>query len=267
MQIIQPQNIASTVITVTNTATALFSLINTAGSVTNSQDYFLNQATNGQGIGNALLITPEDGNVRLGYNVTPTGTTGTLLSSGVKYYIPNVRLADIKLIRTSGDVKCSVDIALAQPGEDFSAVAEAVTLEAASVTIGDIGGTYVDDADWTDSSSKHLLVGGLYQSSPQTVTNGDVAPFNMTTNGALHVSDAGGSFTVDQSTAASLNCTEASASAIKTAVELIDDSVYTDGSGTPSKGVAVMGTDGTNPQIISVDSNGVVKVDIQDTSA
>lgn len=45
---------------------------------------------------------------------------------------------------------------------------------------------YVDDADWTDDTSKHLLVGGLYQSSPQTITDGDVAPFNMTVNGALH---------------------------------------------------------------------------------
>lgn len=46
---------------------------------------------------------------------------------------------------------------------------------------------YVDDADWTDSTSKHALVGGLYQSTPQTVTDGDVAPFNITANGALHV--------------------------------------------------------------------------------
>ena len=58
---------------------------------------------------------------------------------------------------------------------------------------------YIDDADWTDSTSKHALVGGLYQSVPQTVTDGDVAPFNITANGALHISDAGGSLTVDAS--------------------------------------------------------------------
>ena len=51
---------------------------------------------------------------------------------------------------------------------------------------------YVDDADWTDSTSKHLLVGGLYQSTPQTITDGDVAPFNMTATGALHVHIASG---------------------------------------------------------------------------
>jgi len=58
---------------------------------------------------------------------------------------------------------------------------------------------YIDDADWTDNTSSHLLVGGLYQSVPQTVTDGDVAPFNITANGALHISDAGGSLTVDAS--------------------------------------------------------------------
>jgi hypothetical protein len=55
---------------------------------------------------------------------------------------------------------------------------------------------YVDDADWTDSTSKHLLVGGLYQSTPQTVTDGDVAPFNITSTGALHVAQQG-TVTVD----------------------------------------------------------------------
>lgn len=46
---------------------------------------------------------------------------------------------------------------------------------------------YVDDADWTDSTSKHMLVGGLYQSTPQTVTDGDVAPFQVDSNGNLKI--------------------------------------------------------------------------------
>lgn len=95
---------------------------------------------------------------------------------------------------------------------------------------------YVDDADWTDSTSKHALVGGLYQSTPQTVTDGDVAPFNITANGALHVSDAGGSLTVDGTITANLSATDntvldnidADTSAIQTATELIDDTVFVD---------------------------------------
>ena len=46
---------------------------------------------------------------------------------------------------------------------------------------------YVDDADWSDGSSKHMLVGGLYQSSPQSITDGDVGPFQVDANGRLGV--------------------------------------------------------------------------------
>lgn len=49
---------------------------------------------------------------------------------------------------------------------------------------------YIDDADWSDGSSKHLLVGGLYQSTPQTITDGDVAPLEINVNGSLRVTDA-----------------------------------------------------------------------------
>jgi len=52
------------------------------------------------------------------------------------------------------------------------------------------GAQYVDDADWTDSTSKHLLVGGLYQSSMQSVTDGDVAPFQVDANGVIKVAHA-----------------------------------------------------------------------------
>jgi hypothetical protein len=45
-----------------------------------------------------------------------------------------------------------------------------------------------------------------------------------------------------------------------TALQLIDDTVYTTGTGTPSKGQAVMGTDGTNPRIISTTTAGAVNI-------
>ena len=44
---------------------------------------------------------------------------------------------------------------------------------------------YVDDADWTDDTSSHTLVGGIYQSTPHTVTDGDVSPFQLDVNGKL----------------------------------------------------------------------------------
>ena len=48
---------------------------------------------------------------------------------------------------------------------------------------------YADDADWTDGTSKHLLVGGLYQSSEQSITDGDVGPLSVDVNGKLKVAE------------------------------------------------------------------------------
>ena len=46
---------------------------------------------------------------------------------------------------------------------------------------------YVDDADWSDGSSKHMLVGGIYQSTPQSITDGDTGPLQVNANGNLIV--------------------------------------------------------------------------------
>lgn len=82
---------------------------------------------------------------------------------------------------------------------------------------------YVDDADWTDDASKHILVGGVYQSSPHTVTDGDVSPLLVDANGRLSVSVSG---TV---TVGSHAVTNAGAFAVQesggalTALQVIDD--------------------------------------------
>ena len=47
-----------------------------------------------------------------------------------------------------------------------------------------------------------------------------------------------------------------------TALQLIDDTVYTDGTGTPSKAIGIAGTDGTNPQIVKTDAAGELQVDV-----
>ena len=67
---------------------------------------------------------------------------------------------------------------------------------------------YVDDADWSDGSSKHTLVGGLYQSTPQSITDGDVGPFQVDADGALHISDGGNTITVDGTVTANLSATD-----------------------------------------------------------
>lgn len=63
---------------------------------------------------------------------------------------------------------------------------------------------YVDDAAWTDNTSKHILVGGIYEGAPQTVTDGSTAPIQLDNTG--HV-------------------VESFSEATNTAVELMDDVV------------------------------------------
>lgn len=46
---------------------------------------------------------------------------------------------------------------------------------------------YTDSAVWTNDASKHALVGGLYQNTPQTLTDGRVGPLQLSAIGHLLV--------------------------------------------------------------------------------
>ena len=61
--------------------------------------------------------------------------------------------------------------------------------------------------------------------------------------------------------------TSTQAGAIQTAVELIDDTVATDGSAMPTKGILIAGQDGTNAQTIKTDTNGELQVDVLSIAA
>ena len=91
---------------------------------------------------------------------------------------------------------------------------------------GSASAVYADDADWIDGSSKHMLVGGLYQSSPQSITDGDVGPFQVDADGALHISDGGNTITVDGTVTANLGTTDnAVLDAIAASLALLDNSI------------------------------------------
>jgi len=81
-------------------------------------------------------------------------------------------------------------------------------------------------------------LGGVNVSMNTGVRDTGTQRVTIATNDVVPVSDNSGSLTVDQPTAANLNCTEASASAIKTAVELIDDVIYTDDTSTHATGTS-----------------------------
>lgn len=90
-------------------------------------------------------------------------------------------------VDSSGQIQC--DIAADSVGLGTEATLGAV--QTAVELIDDA--VYVDDADWTAATSKHLLTGGVYNSTPRTVTDGDTAPFAMDVNGHIITSAHAGS--------------------------------------------------------------------------
>ena len=91
---------------------------------------------------------------------------------------------------------------------------------------------YADDADWTDGSSYHLLVGGLYQSSMQSITDGDVGPLQVDVNGQLKVA-------LSATDNAVLDGIEADTGAIKIATEAVVSVIGTSGSAGPAKCISM----------------------------
>lgn len=113
-----------------------------------------------------------------------------------------------------------------------------------SVDEGDIGRLRI-------SANRNLMV---------TVRDaaGNERGLNVDASGNIGVTDASGALTVDNGGTFAVQ----ESGAALTALQLIDDAVYTDGTGTPSKAIGVAGTDGTNPQIIKTDSAGELQIDV-----
>ena len=70
------------------------------------------------------------------------------------------------------------------------------------------GAIYADDADWSDGSSKHVLVGGVRNDTPNSITDGDTGPIALDADGAVHISDGGNTITVDGTVTANLSATD-----------------------------------------------------------
>ena len=97
-----------------------------------------------------------------------------------------------------------------------------------TITTSDVS-VYVDDATWTDDESSHTLLGGVYQASPQTITDGKTGPLQVDADGALHISDGGNTITVDGTVSVSGLLSDGHAVTIDNASS---NEVYVRGSGT-----------------------------------
>lgn len=130
--------------------------------------------------------------------------------------------------------------------------------------------------EYTEGDVDATIIGTAVMFESDTGTN-TLSVVNNTT--PLPISDAGGSLTIDGSVTANagtnlntsllalesggnLDIIAGDTTAIQTSIELIDDAIYTDGTGTPSKAIGIAGTDGTNPQIVKTNTSGELQVEI-----
>ena len=123
---------------------------------------------------------------------------------------------------------------------------------------------YADDGAWTGDSSKHGLVGGIYQSAPQTITDGRTAPIQLNANG-YQIVTVNGTVTVGSHavTNAGTFVVQLDGAAL-TSLQLIDDAVSGAGFNISQlNGVAVTmgnGASGTGVQRVTManDSTGIL---------
>jgi len=103
---------------------------------------------------------------------------------------------------------------------------------------------YADSDVWTDDTSKHVLVGGIYQAAPHTITSGDTAPISLNPNGYVRVND------VNLQTAFGT-----------TALTLADDEAVTAHQGLLGMGWAVE-IDGTDPTSVAEGDGALIRSDL-----
>ena len=149
------------------------------------------------------LDKAEDSVVMFSHTVK-TGTGGTS-------YVP--------LVDSDGHLQ--VDILSSGLPSGGATAANQATMITALQLIDDT--VYADDADWTDGSSKHLLVGGLYGSN--TITSGDVGPIALAADGAVHIDDGGNTITVDGTVTANLSATD---NAVLDTIDAVLDTIKVD---------------------------------------
>lgn len=149
MDLSAPSGVAGLNINVTTTAATLLALINSA-----SADSFSDSSNSFNKL-DGLNITPEDGNVRISFfpTLTPTTSNGYLLQQGIPYCFRFKDLDNVKLISTSGTVKCSVEVGQSRPNEidviggaSAGAAAAAYPAGLSLAGVGEVAGSTTESA-------------------------------------------------------------------------------------------------------------------------
>lgn len=177
------------------------------------------------GSGGATIKTDDDGTAHWQYVKTAFGADNTqtivtstvglpveLLAGTAEFGKLAAGTAEIGNVKNSGTfavqatldaettkVIGTINVASGQTMATTNAGTFAVQEDGAALTALQLidNTVYVDDADWTALTSSHNLIGGVYQSTPGTINDGDTGPIRLDANGAVHINDGGNSITID----------------------------------------------------------------------
>jgi len=124
---------------------------------------------------------------------------------------------------------------------------------------------------YSEATTKGMIIGAVRRDADTTLvdTTNEVSPLQVDANGRLKVEAfSGETLPVSLASVPSHAVTNAGTFAVQvdgaalTALQLIDDGVATTGSAITTKGMAAVGTDGTNARILKTDTSGELQVDV-----
>lgn len=167
---ITPQSAAQSVITVTSTATSLLNLLRAADATQEPRQLL------SRGI-NAVMLKPEDGNVRIMFGTTPTASLGLPIEQTSTVSLP-ADFEGMKLIRTgSSDVLVSVMFLILAPGESLPGPSGS---SVASFD-GEIGAVEIKDGSTNGRGVVEAPADGASNATLGLVTNSRLEGFGGTT--------------------------------------------------------------------------------------
>ena len=137
-----------------------------------------------------------------------------------------------------------------------------------TVTVTDGAGALNVICDSGCGSGDGIIRDGAGDTTQANVSSGrlhvDGSGVTQPISGTVTVTDGAGPLNVivDSSALPTGASTLAEQQTQTTALQLIDDTVATDGAATPTKGILIAGQDGTNAQTIKTDTSGELQVDV-----
>ena len=193
MNLQKPENANATLITATTTATKLFDLMNTAGSTTTTNAGFVEGA-------NSVMLTPEDGDIRILSDVDPSATKGFLVSSGETINLANTNLKELRFIRVGGsDVAISLLV-----GKDTPEGGASSSVTAADAVGGSVAGS-TTQVQYNNAGAFGAEAAFTYNAGTDTLTAVNTATTittaaqaNITSLGSLTSLTMGGDVTLGE---------------------------------------------------------------------